>query len=169
MLIVGRGPTTLYLNVEYAIAAVNAVTGVLLYRQLRTTMQTSEQATSDRTTLHFNALIAAAAMAFSALYFVASTTIEPAMNMFNVLAQLCMAIAALSLCRATLTIGLHTPYAAQTALLQQMEETSSGIDQSQMRMTGIIENANDAIISTDESQKNCPGQCSGGRDVPHYG
>jgi PAS domain S-box-containing protein len=152
MLITGQGPTTLYLIAEYAIATLNAVTVILLYRQLRTAMAAKEQAASESSTLHFNALIAAAVMALSALYFVASTTIGPAMNIFNVMAQLCMTIAALSLCRAALTIGLHTPYAAQGALLQQMEATSSGIDESKMRMTGIIENANDAIISTDESQ-----------------
>lgn len=147
----GVGMTVYKQVVEYGIGALNALTTLLVYRQLKRenahppTATMAEQICLDK----INLFIATTAMTFSAVYFASYSSMG---NVYNLLGHLFQVIAAVFLYRAVVSTNINAPHQALSHMVDRLKSATAAIDQSRVRMTGIIQTATDAIISTDESQ-----------------
>lgn len=135
--------------VEYGIITLYAMSAVLLYRQLHA--PADARAWEKRIALdQLNLMVAAVSMTLSGIFF----SMHPHTGSTVVLlSPTYKVIAAIFIYRAVISINITAPYKILSNVTERLATAAKALEHNQSRMMGIIQTANDAIITTDEAQK----------------
>jgi PAS domain S-box-containing protein len=141
-------PTFVKIAFDYGSLAAGAAALALLY--VRMHAAEDKNGKPDFSLDRINLFAATLAMTAAQACFVLFT--QPAF-ITKLLDPLYTIVAGLFFYRSVVTSSIKTPYAELSDLAEHLQATTAALKQSELRLAGIIQNATDAIITTDESQR----------------